>query len=200
MNNGPKLKEKSIWDGILMPSILRGSKAHNERVLAEREIARKAAATEQVKKEAKAKASKEVAHAEVPAKLTSSALMSFNNKEFANLFQRAQDLASGLVELSSLEPAIEAETFKVPTAPTKTPLYSRLYSDEQLDSSPLSSPTKKRASTEPVLSPFSKAKRLARASGVNLGEDCRDVYTESELMERIAFLAEVTKRQRLTMK
>jgi hypothetical protein len=39
MNNGPKVK--SIWDGKLMPSILGGSKSHNEKVLADRESAKK---------------------------------------------------------------------------------------------------------------------------------------------------------------
>lgn len=182
MHNGPKAKEKSIWDGKLMPSILRGSKSHNEKIKAAREIAQASVQINATSIEAIAAPVKEE---------NILTLAEENAVNKAGLSTRAHALITELKKLDQ-EVTPKIETFTKPLKPVVP--HSFLYADEVLEPSPPVSPTK-RSQTQ-VLSPFSNAKRVARNSGVSLKDECRGVYTEQEMLERIGFLAEVTKKIR----
>lgn len=181
---------QSIWEGKIMPSILRGSKEHNEKVLAER-----------TKPTAKARAkpavtSKKDEPAVPMTTMKNDAISTDNLNGYQELFQKAQEV------IASLELARSEAPAKLPEAPVKrarvmfeVPLNpSPLYAYETFDES--SQSPQKAAPAPVILSPFSKAKQNARKQGVGLSEECRGVYSEEELERRVALLAQLNKKSR----
>lgn len=166
-----KLSRKAFWDNQLkkgnpMPSILRGSKAHNAKVAA-----------------AKAAAEAAQALAALPTTIAPATLKELNKE---NAPSRVPPTSSAITSKETLL-AKAADLLAKPSS-----LTSSLYCDEVLSLSPKKPAAPKRSM--PPLSPFSQAKLRARYLGVGLGDDCRDVYTIEEIHERITYLANVTKR------
>lgn len=149
-----------LWKGRIVPSILRGSEAHNKKVLEERAKAL----------EARAEAINQACE-----------ILKTDSE------QQEHIAAGSLMELRAMlctqaKKVLSERNIQVTEK-------SILHCDETLEASPQSSPQKKIP-----LSPFSQAKEMARRNGVNLSEDCRGVYSDADLMERIAFLGSVNKK------
>jgi hypothetical protein len=142
---------------------------------------RKEATVNSKEPKSKTKAVKEVVQTQTPT-------------EAAQLYQRAEAVLAEIktAEIKTLESPVPTVN---PKEELKKPQLSSLYANETLEMSPQSSPTKTK---ELILSPFSKAKKIARSSGVNLDERCKGVYTEDELYEKIAFLAQANKKFKAT--
>jgi len=190
MKNGPDDARKSNdpWENNIMPSILRGSKAHNEKVLVQRAS------------DSPSVTSTHSVHTAPVTTVTTGANVGITLTQavYQDLFERAQVVATELESRCSEELVVAApKANKVKPEGPANP--SALYCHEALDSSPYSSP-KKRPTPSIVLSPFSKAKQKAARVGVGLSEECRGVYTIDEIDKRIALLAEVNAKRKLVVR
>lgn len=169
-----KLSRKAFWEGRIMPSILRGSKKHNEAV--------RAADAERAKQ---AKQALAVVTTTEPSVSESSA---------------TGPAAQPPAETSEVKPLPSAslgnlrETLVAHAQNILNEQHSPLYCNETLALSPQKSAAPK--AKLPPLSPFSQAKQTAKRCGVGLSDECRGVYPIDEINSRIEFLASVTKKQR----
>lgn len=112
-----------------------------------------------------------------------------NQLEFADLYERARELLKDFPAPAekNLDKTVQTATTKAPNYPEAV-LKSRLFCNETLDDV-FDSAQRESAPAVIIKSPFSKAKERAHSAGVNLGDECRGVYSEQELNRRIDLLA-----------
>lgn len=204
MKKGPS----SIWDGRIMPSILRGSTEHNKRVLAERERAASMAQQAMGIKIRKANAKAKTSTSTSTLKSTLESSSSAENAAALNLreavFAKARAVMAIVEENVKSEAKSEAEVksealqslVEIPSPSSvgnaessALLIKSKLYCDETFDTPP-NSPQRKPL----VLSPFSKAKEKAQQLGVVLKEECRGMYDDEGLNRRIEYIAQVNEK------
>lgn len=205
MKQGPK----SFWEGKMMPSILRGSKKHNEALLAKQQEneKNKAANALRILQAKSIKATQTIAPSTANVNVANT-VVQVQSKGTEDIFKKARAV------LARFESNSQASASRVPEKPKaiiamslssstvlstssvsaelSSPQESRLYCHETLDSPPCS-PVK----AQPIiLSPFSQAKVKARQLGVGLKDECRDMYDLAELDSRIEKLAKLNAKIR----
>lgn len=205
MKQGPT----SFWEGKMMPSILRGSKKHNEALLAKQQENEKMKAKNALRNHQtqSKKATKTITPATANVNVAKT-VVQVRPVGAEDLFEKARELlakfesnsqssASSVPEMPKAIIAMPLSSSTVlstssVSAELSSPQESRLYCHETLDSPPCS-PVK----AQPILlSPFSQAKVKARQLGVGLKDECRGMYDQAELESRIEKLAELNAKLR----
>ncbi len=179
MKKGPS---NGIWEGKMMPSILRGAREHNKMVLEQRQEKARLELAKSLR-ENKKSTSQSVSISESKTAILADVVPT----ESKGIFAKAREVLAKMEENSKAISKVASEASVRSSAEVAT-VTSSLYCHETLDTPP-NSPQKKPV----ILSPFSSAKAKARALGVGLGEDCRGMYEDDELNRRIEKIAELNK-------